>query len=219
MHRGDAEMKGLTRVQATSIAKEMRLHKKQVYKLWIKDGEFVFSKIEDIGDYSKNIVLFTGSWDRLIEIQHRLTQAMLADIMYKMVNSSVKTYIERGDLAPTKQDRKKEYLTKEDAINFAEKYVWLASDEDNRNKRIGLHYIYYNRQRDTVYLATDVDKARGGYLDGLVVYDFEPAYDKVKFEPSSKTRVQKIAEHAYTTVNQDINDYWKDLNENYEDEL
>ena len=215
-------IKGLTREQATKIARELRLHKMQVYKIYVDDDKLQFNKIDNVPEGKKADALFTGSWDRLANIQNKITQASVAEILYSKINWDIhkinkekSSESNKGKNTQPMRDLE-EYISKEDLERLIKAYYAQEITPSTYANRY--QYLFYRRERDIVYLANDVDRVRSSYLTNTQVYDLDRYASSVQHQPEEE-RLGKLVEHAYKEVNAELRNYWKDLYDEFEDEL
>lgn len=213
-------LKGLTREQATKIARELRLHKMQVYKIYVDEGKLQFNKIDNVPEGKKAEALYTGSWDRMANIQSKITQASLAEILYSKINWDVHKINKANETQKGKPEQPmrdlEEYVSKEDLARMIKGYYEQEITPSTYATRG--QYLFYMRQRGIVYLANDTDRVRSSYLSNIQVYDLD-RYASIANHETQEKRVTTLVEHAYKEVNNEIRNYWKDLYDNYEDEL
>lgn len=211
-------MKGLTRDQATQIARTFRLSGGKKYTIWYVDGEVKFTYTERVDNTRKHQTFLTTSWKELREQDPRLTQAKLSEMIYRMVNgkiNQIKVEAEREkDAKPMIKD---EYISKDELLGLVRAYVDSLDQELSRDEQIT--DIRYRRTHDIVYLGSKIDRLKASFPTDIKVYGIELGYWKTKEKGDTNTRINLVVNEAYPIINKTIKEYWEELYEDYRDEL
>lgn len=208
-------VKGLTKQDATGFARTMRYAKDTKFVVWFYKGKVRLNRLDDVSDYNDFRTFLTASWDDFKGINPAMTQAQLAEMIYLKVNKEMQEILKnQADKQPNVKD---EYISKKELAELMVEYIEKVGTERSADDRI--ISIRYNRKRGTFYLGDYVHRVRDTYLDSISVYEFDDYYYKFENILPLKNRAIEMTKHAYKIVNKDVNLYWRDLYENYQEEL